>query len=80
MLRAVLKVETPFADTILASLTPEAGREIPRTKVHAEREGGAVVLRVEATDVSAMRAALNSYLRWMVIAENMSKTIGETHG
>ncbi|MCE5296441.1 MAG: hypothetical protein LLG16_04970 [Euryarchaeota archaeon] len=80
MLRAVLRVETPFADTILASLTPEADREIPRTKVWADKEGEDVVLKVEATDVSAMRAALNSYLRWMVIAENMSKSIGEKNG
>jgi len=80
VLRAVLTVDTPFTDTILESLTPEAGREIPRTKIWAEKDGDRVVLKVEATDVSAMRAALNSYLRWMVIAENMSKTIGERNG
>jgi tRNA threonylcarbamoyladenosine modification (KEOPS) complex Pcc1 subunit len=36
-----------------------------------------VVLKVEATDLAAMRAALNSYLRWMQIAEEMSITSGE---
>lgn len=80
MLRATLRVRTAYADTILASISPEAGREIPRTKVQTGREGDEVVLHVEAADLSAMRAALNSYLRWMVIAEDMSKTIGENNG
>ena len=35
MLRATLKVRTSHAQTILASISPEAGREIPRTKILA---------------------------------------------
>jgi KEOPS complex subunit Pcc1 len=80
MLRAELRVRSPFANTILSSISPEAGREIPRSKVVTGLEGDEVVLRVEATDLAALRAALNSYLRWMDIAEDMSKTIGENHG
>lgn len=80
MLRANLRVQTAHADTILSSISPEAGREIPRTKVHVARDGADVVLSVEAMDLAAMRAALNSYLRWMVIAEDMSNTIGERNG
>jgi KEOPS complex subunit Pcc1 len=80
MLKATLRVSTAYADTILASISPEAGREIPRTKVRTAIEADEVVLRVEASDLSAMRAALNSYLRWMVIAEDMSKTVGENNG
>jgi KEOPS complex subunit Pcc1 len=80
MLRAELRVRSPFASTILTSISPEAGREIPRTKVKTGLEGDEVVLRMEATDLAALRAALNSYLRWMDIAEDMSKTIGENHG
>jgi KEOPS complex subunit Pcc1 len=77
MLRATLKVRTSHAMTILASISPEAGREIPRTKITAEAGPGQVVLKVEASDLAAMRAALNSYLRWMQIAEEMSITSGE---
>lgn len=77
MLRATLKVRTNHAQTILASISPEAGREIPRTRILAEVGPDQVVLKVEATDLAAMRAALNSYLRWMQIAEEMSKTSGE---
>jgi KEOPS complex subunit Pcc1 len=77
MLRATLKVRSNHANTILASISPEAGREIPRTKVMAYAGPDQVVLKVEATDLAAMRAALNSYLRWMQIAEEMSITSGE---
>jgi KEOPS complex subunit Pcc1 len=77
MLRATLKVRTGHANTILASISPEAGREIPRTKIVAQAGPDQVVLKVEATDLAAMRAALNSYLRWMQIAEEMSITSGE---
>ena len=77
MLRATLKVRTSHAKTILASISPEAGREIPRTKIMAEAGPDHVVLKVEASDLAAMRAALNSYLRWMQIAEEMSITSGE---
>lgn len=77
MLRAELRVRSPHARTILTSISPEAGREIPRTKVEARQEGEEVVLGIEATDLPALRAALNSYLRWMIVAEDMSKGIGE---
>jgi KEOPS complex subunit Pcc1 len=80
MLRASLRITTAHADTILSSLSPEAGREIPRTKISLGRDGNDLVLGVEAADLSAMRAALNSYLRWMVIAEDMSNTIGDRNG
>ncbi len=77
LLRATLTVRTSHAMTILASISPEAGREIPRTKIMTEAGPGQVVLKVEASDLAAMRAALNSYLRWMQIAEEMSITSGE---
>ena len=77
MLRATLKVRTSHAKTILASISPEAGREIPRTKILAAAGPDELVLKVEASDLAAMRAALNSYLRIMQIAEEMSITSGE---
>jgi tRNA threonylcarbamoyladenosine modification (KEOPS) complex Pcc1 subunit len=34
------------------------------------------VLRIEARDLPALRAALNSYLRWIKIAEDMNRMAG----
>jgi len=39
-----------------------------------EREG--VVLTIEARDLSALRAALNSYLRWIRIVRDIMEITG----
>jgi tRNA threonylcarbamoyladenosine modification (KEOPS) complex Pcc1 subunit len=53
--------------TLLEALTPEAKKHVGlRTKAALEREGNVVVLKVEAKDTVALRAALNAYLRWIV--------------
>ncbi|HUL38996.1 MAG TPA: KEOPS complex subunit Pcc1 [Methanomassiliicoccales archaeon] len=73
---AVLSLTGPGASTVFGAISPEAGREIPRTKVQADLEGDRMVLRIEARDLPALRAALNSYLRWIKIAEDMNRMAG----
>ncbi len=77
MLRARLELETPEASVMLASLLPELGRELPRTRVSATAAEGRLVMDIEADDSTSMRAALNSYLGWMKITEDISGLIGE---
>jgi len=77
MLSATITLSTENADAIYGAISPEAGREIPRTKVSAARYDNQVALHIEATDMAALRAALNSYLRWIKIAEDMNKMVGE---
>ena len=74
---AVLTFSGDNAGTVYGAIAPEVGREIPRTKVSAELDGGKMVLRLQASDLSALRAAVNSYLRWIKIAEDMNKAVGE---
>ena len=51
---------------LLNALVPEANRPINvRAKANLERDGKFLVLRVEANDTVALRAALNAYLRWI---------------
>ena len=64
------------AEVIVPVLSPEIGRELPRTETEISRNGDAVTIKVFAKDVSAMRAALNSYLGWIRITENI-KEIGD---
>jgi KEOPS complex subunit Pcc1 len=73
---AILSLSGPGAPTVFGAISPEAGREIPRTKVQADLEGDKMVLRIEARDLPALRAALNSYLRWIKIAEDMNRMAG----
>ena len=77
MPRATLTLSGENAPTVFGAISPEAGREIPRTKVNARLDEGRLVLDLQATDLSALRAALNSYLRWIKIAEDMNKAVGE---
>ena len=73
MLKAVLKVESSDAGTILSALQPETGRELPRTNVTLTGDEASVTLIIDATDVSAMRAALNSYLGCIRITEDINR-------
>jgi tRNA threonylcarbamoyladenosine modification (KEOPS) complex Pcc1 subunit len=53
-------------DALVSALQPELERQIAvRSKTMLLREPCALVLQVEAEDTVALRAALNSYLRWI---------------
>lgn len=67
-MRAVLTFRGEGADILRASLSPEAGREVPRTRVTVRGDGEIAEVLAEAEDTSALRAALNSYLRWAQVA------------
>ncbi len=53
-------------NVIFSALMPEASRPATkRSKVTLTRDSQFLVLKVEATDTVALRAALNAYLRWV---------------
>lgn len=74
--RAELVVRTDRPDVVAGALSPELTERIPRTNVAVERSDGAVVIRIEADDQNALRAALNSYIRWTNVAEETAKEAG----
>ena len=62
--------------TLLDALAPEANRPVTtRAKAVLEREGNFLVLKVEAKDTVALRAALNAYLRWIGSAVKVLEVI-----
>ncbi len=51
---------------LIDALAPEIHKQIStRSKVDIVQDGQLLVLNVEAQDTVALRAALNSYLRWI---------------
>lgn len=53
---------------VLDALEPETRiSSMGRSKVHIEGKDNCLTLIFEAKDTSALRAALNSYLRWIVV-------------
>jgi tRNA threonylcarbamoyladenosine modification (KEOPS) complex Pcc1 subunit len=59
------------SEIVAKSLLPESKRKIPRTKVEIKNKKGKLVLNIMADDVSALRAGINSYLRWIKTATDM---------
>lgn len=70
---AELRVRTEHADVVQGALSPELGERIPRTRISVGREGDEVVVRIDADDKNSLRAALNSYIRWINVAEETAK-------
>jgi KEOPS complex subunit Pcc1 len=73
MLSAVLRVDGPVSEAAADAIGPEAGREIPRTSVKVSRGEAGTVIEVAASDASAMRAALNSYLECIKVIEDVQR-------
>ena len=62
----LIDVRGDLADILEDSLLPEAEHPASeRSRVEVEAVDGRLVIRVESSDVVALRAALNSYLYWV---------------
>jgi tRNA threonylcarbamoyladenosine modification (KEOPS) complex Pcc1 subunit len=62
-LKAVLQALRPETETSSTS----------RSKVHMKTEDQSLILEFKAKDTSALRAAMNSYLRLIGVAMNLQK-------
>ncbi len=58
-------------------LIPEMKERIPRSRVTMESNGNDLIIRIEAEDVSALRASISSYLRWISVAMNTKNVMEE---
>ena len=63
------------ARIISESLDPEIKHRIPKTKINVSLSGKTFSIEIEADDISTLRAACNSYLRWINTALNVKKTV-----
>ena len=61
-------------NVVLGALKPETETSsTSRSKVDMKTEGQTLILDFRATDTSALRAAMNSYLRLIVVVMNIQK-------
>ena len=63
------------ANIILASITPEIKKKISKTKVKIYSSQKTIYLDINSDSTSSLRAACNSYLRWIDTAYRINKTI-----
>ncbi|MDH5448281.1 MAG: KEOPS complex subunit Pcc1 [Candidatus Bathyarchaeota archaeon] len=70
----VIHLELPsekLLKVLLKALLPETKKPTTsRSKVSVEGEGKKLTIRIEAKDTSALRATLNSYLRWVALVKD----------
>ncbi len=61
---------TEAARRLARTLAPEAAREVPRAHATLDEPApGRVRLRIGTRDTGALRAALNTYLGWVELAD-----------
>lgn len=63
-----IQKEDKITSVVAKSLLPETERKIPRTKVELREDDDAIKIELMADDVNALRAAANSYLRWISVS------------
>jgi len=63
-------------ESIFKALEPETRTSLTkRSKVKVAKEGDALNLTLEATDTSALRAAINSYLHWILLTRDVIESL-----
>ena len=69
MMKACVRIQLDEGAGLLSrALRPEVEGEMSRSSMTVEEQDGDLVIRLEAEDLVALRAALNSYLRWTKLA------------
>jgi tRNA threonylcarbamoyladenosine modification (KEOPS) complex Pcc1 subunit len=63
------------ARIVTSSIDPEIKNKIPKTKVQTSLSGKTFTITIESADLSSLRAAINSYLRWINTALNVKKSV-----
>ena len=63
------------ARVVYDSLNPEIKHNILKTRIKVKFEETVLKIDIEANDISSLRAACNSYLRWINTALNVKKTV-----
>ena len=66
-------------EMVLKALKPEIERHqfMRRSKVNVSNRQKSLILNFEAEDASALRASINSYLRWIMLINDSFQTIEE---
>ena len=63
------------AKLVMGALSPEIKQKIPKTKVEITLSKNILNLNIESEEVSSLRAACNSYLRWINTAITVNQLV-----
>lgn len=71
-----LKIEIPTNQpkTIYESIKPELkSSPSKKSKINLKKQKNSITLSIQSRDVSSFRAAMNSWLRWIQVAEESTE-------
>ena len=74
MHRIRIEIESESGNIIFNSLRYE---EAPRAKIKWDKKGKKVFLEIEADSISNLRAAINSFAKWIHMVERIVETMKE---
>lgn len=77
MRRATITFAGPDAKVVYGALRPETGRDVPKARVTIRSVRDRLTVTIDAQDTSALRAAVNSYLRWADLAARVREEARE---
>ena len=77
MQKAVLEFHHPRAEVIERTLKPESAESMSKMSVNISKDGDWLKLDIESQDINGLRAAINSYLRWIDMTVKITERIGE---
>ena len=77
--QAVVRLRFPSEELlsiVLRALEPEAkSMPTPRSRVQIAGRSNELTLKFEAKDTSALRAAINSYLHWILLTRDVIESL-----
>ena len=77
--KAAISLRFPSQSTLhatLQALKPETRATLSRRcRTQIQTKGNYLTLTIEAHDTSALRAAINSYLRWMLLTQTIVDSV-----
>ena len=63
------------AKIINESISPEIKHKVPKTNIEIKQSDKTIFLEITSNDTSSLRAAINSYLRWINTAINVKNIV-----
>jgi len=69
----VFSFPPPIARAIHGALAPETDAQVPKTRSRALLDAGGMRIHVHADDLPSLRAAVNSYARWIDAGERAAR-------
>ncbi|MDP8011891.1 MAG: KEOPS complex subunit Pcc1 [Thermoplasmata archaeon] len=72
---AEIIIDSKNAEILYKALRVEGERNIPRTSIKIENMENKLKIFINASDVNAMRAAINSYMRWINLSMKLLEMV-----